>query len=468
MLVLISDVHLTDDGFSKTVPAQAFRIFRERLRDMAYDASWRADGTYRPIEQLDVVLLGDILDVIRSERWPSVEESAPEYVRPWSGADQPLFQAKVREIIEAILERNEPALEVLRSFSRPDVMTLPPATADGKAARVSREPDSPARLPVRVRVHYVAGNHDWFLHLPGAAFDQIRRAVVERMGLAQPAEEPFPYRPEDSAALAELCERHRAYCRHGDCYDPFNYHGDRRQSSIGDAIVIDLLNRFCITVQQRLGDDLPEECLAGLRQIDHVRPLLLAPLWVDSLLRRTCTDPRLAEEVKRIWDEIADRFLAMDFVRRSSEHLPALTLDKLALALKFSKGVSLGLLGRLFAWFSDRLPAANERPAAEDALSERAFKNRRARTVVYGHTHHHEIVSLNVTPGPAGLFQQVYLNTGTWRVLNQRVLLQRDPPEFMSHWAMTYVGLFAGDERGGRPFETWSGTLALPLSEQRR
>jgi len=52
--------------------------FKERLRDMAYDASWRADGKYRPLEEIDIVLLGDILDLIRSTKW--LEGS----VRPWS------------------------------------------------------------------------------------------------------------------------------------------------------------------------------------------------------------------------------------------------------------------------------------------------------------------------------------------------------------------------------------------------
>jgi hypothetical protein len=460
VLVAISDIHLTDDGFSKTTPAQAFRIFRERLRDMAYDASWRADGAYRPIEELDLVLLGDVLDVIRSERWAGLETG--EEVRPWSDPGSAAFQQKVREIVAAILERNEAALSVLRSLKEPGVMTLPPAAAGGGVARVSREPDAPERVPVRVRIHYVAGNHDWFVHLPGAPFDEIRRLIVERMGLAQPAEEPFPYRPEDSAGLAEVCERHRAYLRHGDYFDVFNFHGDRRASSIGDAIVIDLLSRFCLTVEAQLGPDLPEECLAGLRQIDHIRPLLLAPLWVDSLLRRTCADPKPAREVKRIWDGVADRFFQIPFVRECAERLPPLTLDKLALALKFSKGVSLHLLGQLFSWFNENLPCANERPNPEDALSERVFKNRRARAIVYGHTHDHLIAPLDVTATAGGLFQQIYANTGTWRVLNRRVLLERDPPDFVSHWVMTYVGLYQGDERGGRPYEAWSGVLALP------
>ena len=41
MLVIISDLHLTDGTSGETINAGAFRVFRERLSDLAYDASWR-------------------------------------------------------------------------------------------------------------------------------------------------------------------------------------------------------------------------------------------------------------------------------------------------------------------------------------------------------------------------------------------------------------------------------------------
>ncbi len=48
---------------------------------------------------------------------------------------------------------------------------------------------------------------------------------------------------------------------------------------------------------------------------------------------------------------------------------------------------------------------------------------------------------------------------------NRRVVVRREAPEFMSHWVMTYLAVYRGDERGGRPFEAWSGALALPTQE---
>ena len=103
MLVIISDLHLTDGTSGETIRAGAFRAFRERLRDMAYDSSWRANGEYKPIESVDVVLLGDILDLIRSTKWPASPKD-DGYVRPWDARKKPdLFQKKIAEISGAIL-----------------------------------------------------------------------------------------------------------------------------------------------------------------------------------------------------------------------------------------------------------------------------------------------------------------------------------------------------------------------------
>src|SRR6266849_1591142 len=79
MLVIISDLHLTDGTSGETIRSGAFKAFRERFRDLAYDASWRSDAKYVPIERMDLVLLGDILDVIRSTRWCQASSD----VRPW-------------------------------------------------------------------------------------------------------------------------------------------------------------------------------------------------------------------------------------------------------------------------------------------------------------------------------------------------------------------------------------------------
>src|SRR5262245_45924152 len=50
MLVIISDLHLTDGSSGATISCGAFEIFVERLRDLALAASKRVDGRYQPVE----------------------------------------------------------------------------------------------------------------------------------------------------------------------------------------------------------------------------------------------------------------------------------------------------------------------------------------------------------------------------------------------------------------------------------
>jgi hypothetical protein len=68
MLVIISDVHLGDGTTAASISPVAFDLFASRLSEAAYFASIRKDGSYRPIESIDLVLMGDILDPLHSTR----------------------------------------------------------------------------------------------------------------------------------------------------------------------------------------------------------------------------------------------------------------------------------------------------------------------------------------------------------------------------------------------------------------
>jgi hypothetical protein len=67
MLVVISDLHLTDGTSGATISPGAFEIFAEQLQDLAESASKRVDGSYRPLDRIDVLLL--IRTHPSSSRW---------------------------------------------------------------------------------------------------------------------------------------------------------------------------------------------------------------------------------------------------------------------------------------------------------------------------------------------------------------------------------------------------------------
>ncbi len=442
MLVIVSDLHLTDGSSGETIRSGAFRVFRERLRDLAYDASWRAEDRYEPISSPDVVLLGDICDVIRSASWCS----APPEIRPWGSVEDPRFARMVSQITTDILKANADSLAVCRSLGDRRTITVPPATSDGKPARVSRDPSAPERQPVQVNVHYLLGNHDWVYCLPGPAFDATRESIIAAFGLCNSPSRPFTHDASQDDAIRQCLRDHKVIARHGDVFDPLNFEGRRPGSSLGDAIVIELLNRFSEEAIRQLGGQLPPACVSGLREIDNVRPLLDVPGWLNDLLGRLCTREQ-ADEVKAIWNRIADAFLALPFVRRHN------TVDCLGLrlALRFSTGASIANLTGI-SGLLQRMQLGKDEDYSAHATTELRDD---ARFVVYGHTHGPEVVPLRAADPRAP--SRLYFNSGTWRAVHTRV---RDADqEFGGFHVMTYLAFFKGDERKGRAYESWTGTL---------
>jgi len=449
MLVIISDLHLTDGSSGETIKTGAFRAFRERLRDLAYDASWRSDDKYVPIDGIDLVLLGDILDVIRSTRWCA----APPDVRPWGDQSDPRFADTVSRITQDIIANNKESLEVLRGLHDPRVINVPPTGRDGKVALISRDLNVKERVHVPVRIHYLVGNHDWFFHLNGRAYDAIRRIIADAMGLDNDPNVVFPHDPSESALLQQIYREHAVFARHADIFDPSNFEHSRDASSLGDAIVIELLDKFAIEVKERLKGRLPGACEAGLKEIDNVRPLAMIPAWVDGLLQKTCTQ-ELAVEVKQIWNELVHQFLKVDFVKAR----PFGTSALIKLGFEISGDVSLTGLSDVITFFEAKF-GGHGGSFFPYALHETAFKEGWAKFIVYGHTHHYELVPLQSSQQGDQSIDRLYINSGTWRPVHELARFHAIQKQFVRYHVMTYLGFFKGDERKGRGFENWSGAL---------
>ena len=453
MLVILSDLHLTDGSSSRTLSPGAFEIFAERIREIAVAASWRADGRYCPIERIDLVLLGDILDPIRSAQWALLPG-----VRPWGKPYSPELVEQLSRITDGILNQNEPALAVLRRLATEGGVVVPPATQAGRP-----DPDADGQ-PVAVRIRYMVGNHDWPYHLPGADFDRLRQKIVARMGLANPWQQPFPHDIVESDELLKTMRRHKVTARHGDLYDPINFEGDRDTSSLGDVIVIDVVGRFITEIESQLAGQLPAATVLGLREIDNIRPLLLIPVWIDGLLERTCVFPSMRKRVKTLWDRITDEFLAIDFVRQRDTFSGFDLVDGLQQALKFSKRLSIGWASATMRWLNG-IRGCSGSSYSHLALAEQDFRNRRSKHIVYGHTHLAEKVPLDASYAEGYVLNQVYFNAGTWRRVHRPTQLAPGEHEFIADDVMSYLVFFCCDERRGRPYESWSGSLGFDPSE---
>lgn len=455
MLVIVSDLHLKDGTSGTSITPDAFRVFAERLRSMAYRASWRTDGQYRSLESIDLVLLGDVFDHILSARWHEQDEGDPGYVRPWHDPRSPVMVDKIREITRGALAHNAEAFQLLKKMSQGRMISLPPARADGTPDERSAE-----RLPVKVQIHLVVGNHDWYFHLPGAEYDLIRGEVVEALGLSNdPA--LFPHEPAESPELMEIYHQHRVFARHGDIFDQMNYNPEagRDAATLGDALASEMLTLFPVEVHRRLGDELPVQFSSGLKELTNVRPALVTPLWISNLVENYAGSKAVADQVKAIWDELGERFLSLDFVRSQDRFLKFDTVDALQNVLFISRALSFETINKIMGWATDKFWHGRY-SIAENAIHEPAFKDRWANFIVYGHTHIHEIVPLDTTLTGNSVFNQVYINSGTWHSYHDLTLGVDQKRKFVGMHVMTYQAFFKDDERNGHPFESWSGSLS--------
>ena len=452
MLVILSDIHLGDGTTAKSISPGAFQLFTSRLRESAYFASWRRDGSYRPIESIDLVLMGDILDPLHSTRWLKSKPGDLNYARPWTNPTNPNYTTTLRQVTQAIFDENRASLKVLKSYTA-GAIDIAPASQNNQPDFRAKE-----RIVPQVRVHYIVGNHDWYYHLPGLEMDKIRANIIETMGLSNAAS-PFPYELEESPVVQEIFERYQVYGRHGDIFDKFNFDPEkgRDHASLGDALGMEVLNRYPLAVQQRLGSELPPALVDSLRRLVNIRPALAAPLWISGQLKRHAGSDVLEGELKNIWDDLCDEFLQLNFVHQANKAFKFDIVDALEMVVKISRRTSFTTINDFVVWIRDKI-WEEELSFAEHALREPTFLNNTARYIVYGHTHHHEIISLDADGDIPYPDNQVYLNTGTWHSYYDLAIKNPFEQKFIPYQGLTYLTFYKNDERGGLKFEAWSGT----------
>ena len=158
MLVFLSDVHLTDGSSGTQIAPRAFKKFCDLLVNIIGDPS------QTKIHQVEVVLLGDIFDVIRSDLWLRDANKIDHPIRPWSAptdkdsADWDL-QMYVEEIVTKIINnpQNQEAIGYLQDFEKLCAHDL----------------------GVKLVVSYLIGNHDWLIN----RYPSTRQDIAAFLGL---------------------------------------------------------------------------------------------------------------------------------------------------------------------------------------------------------------------------------------------------------------------------------------------
>ena len=214
MKVFFSDLHLGDgkerDDF------QFHQEFDDLVRKLA-----------REFKKIEMILLGDIFDLIRTQKYYEFDEL-------------PHPEVKLK-VMEDIVEQHVPFFETLRYFT-------------GRKTR---------------QLRYVIGNHDF-----GVTLDpRLPEIIRDKFGLILTPESY--YRNEPLGIWAE----------HGHRYDivnnTFNPDGTPIPYSLGDKIVVEIVDKFYEKVrkqQDELGID-----PAIINDLDNVRPQTAIVDWLDSI-----------------------------------------------------------------------------------------------------------------------------------------------------------------------------------------
>jgi UDP-2,3-diacylglucosamine pyrophosphatase LpxH len=437
MLIVVSDFHLMDGsaGAHHVEPG----VFRSTMHDLA------AHAREAQAEDITLLFLGDVYDVVRTERWFDY----PLEQRPWGSS--PSHEA-LYQVFEGVVSNNAETFAML-SGSLQDTFGFPVE-------------------PTRV---YVPGNHDTLLN----EHPHLRRRVRETLGM-EPGDGLFPRYYID--------QEHGLFARHGHEFDPLNFEGseaydagellvpeeDYQRMPIGDPMACEYAAKIAPLSQHYLREDHPNRARIAerLRDVVDVRPLTGMVRWVMWQVQemdsdsKACVNRAMNEAAQSVhdlpftkewyakhdrfgWDE-ADSFQAFLRLLRSFKML---NLDRtLKLADKFAE----------FQSNSDRYATA----AAEDFRRLKSHPGGEdIYYVMYGHTHAARQVPIAVVGDPPNERYRVYFNTGTWRPTH-RLLLGGDG--FASWKEITYALVYRPGEivSGGHTMdypalEGWTGTVVV-------
>jgi len=331
MLVVTSNWCVSDGTLSAGPPRGCLERFRAEVRRASLRCGFRRDGSYRPLDAIDVVLAGDTFDWLVSREWTGD-------VRPWEGGRR---AAAARErVVAGALGRSDRLLATLAAWMRRGI-EVPVADRRGRPM-----PAASQRVPVRVAM--LCGDRDrWLEQAAGDGMRSARAAMVGRCW-------------SDGDVTV----------RHGDDLDPLHA-ACGGEPTLGESLAVDLIARFALSL-----DDIAE-----------VRPLAAA------LVRRLACGTLLDAPTRLVgWLSARDGGAVLPAVVRQglidAWHRSVSLWQRTARRLSPRGGDGVDLVGRIAEWLqcdADREVGRSERWVDTPPTPEMAARWDSAATVVLGH-----------------------------------------------------------------------------------
>ena len=267
MLVVSANWSLGDGTLTAAAAAPHVGVWLQAVHRAAVRAGFRRDGSYRPLDQLQVVLAGDTFDCLMSAAWTGC-------VRPWH--DGRAAQAARRAVLVRSARRGRRLLVGMSRWARSG-LSVPTADRRGRPVLAAT-----TRVPVRIAL--LAGDRDSWL-------DQACNEAA-RYGLS----------------IGSVWSDDLTTVRHGLDADPCVLPGESRrangrgwQPTIGESVAVDLVARFAAAVMTTSAASVSRSLIPALAACG---PLALPPvfgLWLDASRGLAASPDELREAVITQW-----------------------------------------------------------------------------------------------------------------------------------------------------------------------
>lgn len=455
MLVILSDLHVTDGTTARNVHPSAFKLLGGEIEAVVKK---KRDHGQR-LTELQVVLLGDILDLVRTDYWVG---NVTNDDRPWGGEADP---ATAMNADTALMERH---------FGAVLDRTLDSPSGQGLVTMLN---ELAGKVP-GMGVKYVVGNHDRMFN----NYPELQRRLRDRL---RPVPVEFCLqidRPDDYGTLArhghEWDENCHALAFYNQVLRPGANAGrfdERiyRVMALGEVVTAELMAGLIYHVTRDFAErkwNSPEDLafLESFKEVNNLRPLTAAFNWLAWFLRGQGPKYTSYMQVMRAglmdgltgllrtrfakqWDKLdADVVVGGDL----TDHLGrVLCLVKQKQGLKFLEG--LASVVEVFTGRGEGLDGLAK--GAREELLEGEARDDRYQYLFYGHSHEARQDCFRASQDDRVKF---YVNTGTFLPFIDRSL---DGRGFWSAQRMTYALMFNGDEdtdgrRGPGPtLDVWNG-----------
>lgn len=422
MLVVISDLHFVDGtAGEQDVPWVDFdEIFKCDLKPLA---------EINNAKELKVLLLGDVLDLLRTAKWLEIDGDD----RPWGrnglkdieGLDRQngsVTENCCREILHAIIKRNYRTFQTLRGLKK-----------------------TFSNIPVQLI--YVPGNHDRLVNV----YPRIRKTVSKILGLTINDSTVAGLQGNDWHFLNSFEDKkYGVFARHGHEYDYLNYersHKDRLDEycrvPIGDVLTTEFAVQIGVSLLPKV-EELALDDREGVRQaiygIDNIRPWTSIPGYLVKKFRHNAV---MWKAVKHAFYKACRNIMRIRFARRWF--------------VKHRIRVIADLWNYVVGALAPRILDAFSRDVYATAASKDYVERQKVFPfILYGHTHSPKQIPLDIVEDIA----PCYINTGTWR---SRIELALRRNEYVGFKAVTYAVFYNCDERPevhkkpSQPFEVWTG-----------